>query len=389
MRVLMVDLSAFSAPYDHCLCSALARRDCHVTLACGPTSEPSHVASTTYSVWSNFYPFTGSRRQGSLPPFLWRAARGADHLISLNRMLRQAEHLQPQVVHFQWLPAVALDRLFLPRLRRQARMILTLHNTTDFHGSPASRWQSLGLRQAVQMFDAVVVHSRFSQQQLVAKGWVPEDRITIVPHPILEQYTLQAAGDPLPAGEGVRRILFFGNLKPYKGLEVLIRAFATLPAELRAAVELVIAGPTAMPVAPLQELAAGLGVEDRTVWKLGFVPPDQVAPLFHSAAVVVLPYLEIDQSGVLMTAVAFNKPIIASRVGGFPEMLQHGVHGFLVEPGNAADLGSALARFLAQPASAEAMSCAVARLRTSALSPENVADRTLALYQAVLARPLV
>ena len=100
----------------------------------------------------------------------------------------------------------------------------------------------------------------------------------------------------------------------------------------------------------LKQLECSLGIQNRVEWNLRFIPEREVAALFRSATVVALPYLEIDQSGVLMTAIGFERPIVATRIGGIPETIQDGVHGALVEPGDVAGLAEALGRMLGDPA---------------------------------------
>jgi len=98
---------------------------------------------------------------------------------------------------------------------------------------------------------------------------------------------------------------------------------------------------------------------------------------------VALPYRAIDQSGVLMTAVAFGKAIVASRTGGFPEVIRDGVQGILVAPGNVLELAAALQDLLANPARRQAMEQATRHLARTELSWTNSAQKTVAIYEAV------
>ena len=144
----------------------------------------------------------------------------------------------------------------------------------------------------------------------------------MIPHGVLDYYlSLDGSSPTAQTSSSNQTVMFFGNIESYKGLDVLIRAFALLPAELLARTQLLVAGSPNIDVAPLQKLAHDLGVEQRMVWKLGYVREEEVPQLFRSASIVALPYRAIDQSGVLMTAVAFGKAIVASRTGGFPEVI--------------------------------------------------------------------
>jgi len=130
----------------------------------------------------------------------------------------------------------------------------------------------------------------------------------------------------------------------------------------------------------LRELARSLGIEERINWILRFVGEEEVPGLFASADVVALPYREIDQSGVLMTAIGFDKPIIASRVGGFAETIQDNVHGRLFPARDVPALTAALEEILGQPERRSEMEKAVRKLRES-LSWEKSAERTFEVYE--------
>jgi glycosyltransferase involved in cell wall biosynthesis len=138
-----------------------------------------------------------------------------------------------------------------------------------------------------------------------------------------------------------------------------------------------------MPADPLKALARELGVEGRVFWDLRFVDEAEVAAYFAQSDVVVLPYRRIDQSGVLMIALAFGKPIVASRVGGFAETIQDGVHGFLVEPGNVESLAQALTRLLVDNKLRAQMGKAVQELASGKFSWDSIAKKTASVYEAL------
>jgi len=134
----------------------------------------------------------------------------------------------------------------------------------------------------------------------------------------------------------------------------------------------------------LQRLARQLQIEDRVDWILRPIRESEVPSLFRSATAVVLPYREIDQSGVLMTAIAFGKPILATQVGGIPETIQDGVHGYLVPPEDPDSLAVAADRLLEDAECRKRMEMAVRDLCNGKLSWTSVASGTVGLYQDLL-----
>jgi glycosyltransferase involved in cell wall biosynthesis len=211
---------------------------------------------------------------------------------------------------------------------------------------------------------------------------VEEAKIHVVPHGVLHYYSA-LEGD---SGDEAHtpNLLFFGNLHPYKGVDILLRAFARLSPKNAQNTTLTIAGRAEMDVEPLRRLARQLQIEDRLDWRLRPIPESEVPTMFRSATAVVLPYREIDQSGVLMTAIAFGKPILATRVGGIPETIQNGVHGYLVQPEDADSLAVAADRLLEDAESRKRMAMAVRDLCSGKLSWASIASRTVGLYRDLL-----
>src|SRR6185369_149190 len=125
-------------------------------------------------------------------------------------------------------------------------------------------------------------------------------------------------------------------------------------------------------------------VDSQTIWRLGFVADEDIPELFRSASVVALPYRSIDQSGVLMTAVAFGKAIVASRIGGIPDVISDGVHGILVHPSDPQDLAAALRNLLTNPVRRYAMERATAHLAKTELSWAVSARKTIDVYRQII-----
>jgi glycosyltransferase involved in cell wall biosynthesis len=254
-----------------------------------------------------------------------------------------------------------MDGLYLRDLSRVAPLVLTVHNAKP-HGSLMQRTLQDCRRTAIlRYFQAIIVHSQFTKQQIVAKNWAPADRIHVIPHGVLDYYlSLDGSSQTEQPPPFHQTVMFFGNIEAYKGLDVLIRAFALLPEDLRARTQLLVAGS----------------------------PNTDVVSLQKPATIVALPYRAIDQSGVLMTAMAFGKAIVASRTGGFPEVITDRVNGILVTPGVVLELAAALQELLTNPARREAMERATSEVARTELSWASSAKKTVALYETVLANQL-
>jgi glycosyltransferase involved in cell wall biosynthesis len=379
LSVLMVDPSSFSLNYDYSLCNALVAQGCQVKLAHSEYAHEEWHRTASFHDWKYFYSRSQARRMKRSGRW-FRIGKAAEHIFDMQRLAGVLKHAPPDVIHFQWLPLPALDRLSLARLSRIAPIVLTLHNTNLLHGSPDSILQVLGFRSVFQYVSAVIVHTEFSRDRVLAQGWASPEKIRVVPHGAFEHYRALLSDAP-PAGAGQHRILFLGSIESYKGVDLLLDAFARLPQDLQKVSELIISGLPRKGTSLLQDRSKALGIDNRVRWNLRFITEQEVAALFSSATVAVLPYREADQSAALLTAVALGTPVIASRVGGIPETIRDGVHGRLFENGDAQGLANALEDVLTSPERRRLMQEAMLELGTGPLSWDSAARQTIAVYK--------
>ncbi len=141
----------------------------------------------------------------------------------------------------------------------------------------------------------------------------------------------------------VPRLLFFGKIRPYKGLGTFLEALALLQG--RMPFEATIAGEFYVNPRPFKRLVHTNGLEDQVTWIDRYISNEEVPHVFRSADVVVLPYIEATQSGVVSAAYQFDVPVIASNVGGLSEIVIEGKTGGLVPPGNAEALAEKILHY--------------------------------------------
>jgi glycosyltransferase involved in cell wall biosynthesis len=187
----------------------------------------------------------------------------------------------------------------------------------------------------------------------------------------------------VPAETGAPTILLFGKIKPYKGLDLLVEAFGRLPPALRQRARLRIVGEPQVAVASVEARAAALGIADRIDWDLRYVADAEIGGIIEAADILAFPYRDIEASGVLMAALAYGKPIVASALGAFAELLRDGEHGRLVPPDDADALAAALGDLLGNAARAARMGERVAALAAEVPDWQRIAGTTIALYEEI------
>ncbi len=384
MRVSIVDPSLFTLPYDTALVTALQRQGAQVDLH-GRALTPQDGA-TTARVLPDFYRIAASPMAKRLPRVLRLAVKGLDHVAGMRRLLRTVRAVRPDVIHFQWLPLPALDARLVPAFRRVAPVVLTVHDTDPFNGSPTARLQRIGFAKSLAACDRLIVHTAQGAARLAALG-LPPSRIVQLPHGPLAETVVTEPADTM---QGELSFVLFGKIKPYKGADLLIEAFAALPEALRLQARLRVIGQPYMDAGQLLALARARGVADRLSLETRFVEDSEIGAVFAPSSVAVFPYREIEASGVLSLALAHGRPVIASRLGSFAETLQDGVQGRLLRPGDVAALSRAMQAVIEDRSMAAAYAAASRALAGSQPGWDEIARLTMGVYQdagAVSASP--
>jgi glycosyltransferase involved in cell wall biosynthesis len=228
--------------------------------------------------------------------------------------------------------------------------------------------------------DALVALSEYGADVLRTRAGIDPGRIHVIPHGPLDYLTRLERERPLPpelANPDGPVVLFFGLIRPYKGVDLLLEAFR----EVRGAELWVVGRPLGVDLGELQEAARASGGPVRFVPR--FVADDEIPALFRRADLVVLPHRDAEQSGVLFTALAFGKPVLMSDVGGFPEVAALGA-GRTFPAGDAAALAGGLAELLADAGEREELAAAARSAAAGPYSWDAIAAQHIALYESLL-----
>ncbi len=367
MKVQLVDPSAFTPPYDRALAAALARAGAGVELLTSRFLYGPVPPAEGYRVRECFYRRTAAR---GLDAPARRALKAGEHL---SDMLRLRRALDADVVHYQWLTMPALDAHLLPPSRPR---VLTAHYVLP---PQPSRRDLATARRTFGRMDAIVAHSEHGAARLRDEIGLDPGRVRVIPHGAFDYLTRLPEEKPLAAelqGAEGPVVLFFGLLRPYKGVEALLEAFR----EVRGA-ELWIVGNPRMDPEPLRRLAAESPGRVRFVTR--FVEDAEIPAIFRRADVVVLPYRDIEHSGVLYAGLAFAKPMVLTAVGGFPEVAAR-CAARLVPPEDPAALAATLNELVADPAARERLARSASEAAAGPYSWDAAAAQTLALYEELL-----
>jgi glycogen synthase len=261
-------------------------------------------------------------------------------------------------------------------------LVVTLHSMEPLRpwkadqlgtGYAVSSWAE---RLAVERADRVIAVSEQMGADITAHFRVDPDRVVVIHNGVDAEAFARTAGSEALARHGVRApyALFVGRISEQKGIFQLLEAARGLPA----GVQLVLCASS--PDTPDRVEAAVVG-RPEIRWINAMLPVPEVVQLYSHAAVFVCPSIYEPFGLINLEAMACGTPVVASRVGGIPEVVVDGETGWLVEPGEPAALGAALRRALADPERARRMGEAGRRRVESHFSWDRIADRTLGVYQ--------
>jgi glycosyltransferase involved in cell wall biosynthesis len=289
---------------------------------------------------------------------------------------REIRRFEPDVVHYQhrhpWF------NLSLPLLKRYP-LVITIHDPREHAGDSASR----RIPQVISDFgyhraDRVIVHAEYLKRMTVDAVHIPAEKIDVIPMIALgkESGTQEV--------EDEHQILFFGRIWGYKGLEYLIRAEPLITEQVPDA-RIVIAGEGE----DFGRYRRMMRHPERFVVYNEYVSDEVREELFQRASVVVLPYVEATQSAVIPVAYTFSKPVVATTVGGLPELVDDGRSGYLVPPRDERAIADAVVRLLRDRDLRHQMGRHGRRMLDTECAAKVVAGKTLDVYlQAVREWPV-
>lgn len=295
-------------------------------------------------------------------------------IVNMLDLVRQVKAFDPDVIHFQhgqlWF------NLALPLLRRYP-LVVTVHDPQPHAGDRDSRtmptWlMHFGYRQA----DQLIVHANQMKNVVLEHLNFPPASVHVIPHIALGNENADTEVQEAP-----NQLLFFGRIWAYKGLDYLIRAEPLISAR----------------VPDLKIVIAGMG-EDMERYRKMMVHPEkfevhneyiadeEVARYFRQASIVVLPYIEATQSGVIPLAYTFARPVIATNVGGLPDSVENEQTGLLIPSCDEKALAEAVIRLLLDSTLRKQMGLNGKRKLDSEWSAAPIARQTLAVYQQAINR---
>jgi glycosyltransferase involved in cell wall biosynthesis len=339
----------FDRPYAFGLTMALASKGIAVDVLGGGEIDSPEMHATPNVRFHDIYGDPRRERSG------WAKLRRV--LAYYLRLIGYARQSRAKIFHLLWNNKFqAFDRTLLTLYYKLCgrKLAFTAHNVNagkrDGNDSILNR---LTLKAQYQLVDHIFVHTEPMKKELQSEFSIPESKVTVIPFGINNSVpdtdlTSGQAKARLGISRHEKAILFFGAIRPYKGLQYLAEAFKQL-SKTGQNYRLIIAGePKKGTEQYLSEIRLTLdsdGVRDYVIDRTEFIADEETELYFKAADVTVLPYTSVFQSGVLFLAYSFGLPVIASDVACFREDIIEGCTGFVFTPCSADDLAKSLKKY--------------------------------------------
>ncbi len=377
-KILILDFSGRGgiSHYIFCLSNALTQAGAHVRLLTTTDFElENQPAKCEYE--KIFFPH---RRRN----FFF--AKGLVYACSLARLMVAVRRHRPALVHFHETKLPRIEKKILSFLKKHnIRLVLTAHDVLH----PERQKASKSLENLYRAFDHIIVHAEENRQALL-RQFDLDTKIRIIPHGeyaflsskrIDKDDARQQLGIPF----GKQVVLFFGYIRQYKGLQILIEALATARATIPN-LFLLIVGETKENFKIYQNLIEQNNLQDHVHKTLEYVPIEKVPIYFSAADVVALPYISIYQSGVVQLAYAYRRAVIATTVGGLPEVVEDQKTGYLVPPNSPEKFADAICTAFADSDRLKKMGEDAHRTAKKKYSWTEIAKKTIEIYSELLSK---
>lgn len=294
------------------------------------------------------------------------------NLFGILEILKYINNFKPDVIHIQsgdfWLCFI------LPILKKYP-IVTTVHDPKLHLGE--ERLHAKFIAQVTRRYTTqTIVHGEELKKIMTKESRAEKETIHVIP---LGDFSFYKKWEGKDIQEIDNTILFFGRIWPYKGLDYLIKAQPLITKEIPEA-KIVIAGKGE----DFKKYENLMTNRDAFIVYNQFIPNEMVAELFQKASIVVLPYVEATQSGIISIAYAFKKPVVATNVGSIPEVVDDGKTGYLVPPENTEKLAETIIKLLQNKEERKKMGENAYEKMKKEMSWDEIAKKTIKVYKKAI-----
>lgn len=376
-RVIMLD-ATLGNDYSVCLCLGLSAVGVDVSLV---VPENRVVNTSTDFEVKRLMPTKGPGTGGVRKIF--------PYLKYLTQLSTYVTKNDIGVVHFQFFRRERIESVFFLLLRLLGTsLVYTAHNVLPHESRRLDHLFRFVVYRSAKM---IIVHSQHIKKKLAKTFRVNPAKIRVIPHGNFDIYLPEESVSRAEARAHLSLSdedsigLFFGFIREYKGLDLLLDAFQAITRH-NERLKLVIAGAPQTPELEnrYRKKIIQISRNDSILFHPRFIPSEEVATYFLASDIVILPYEEIDHSGIIHLAYSFGRPVIAADVGDFAEMVEDGKSGYLLNENTPQCLAEAMLGAFSDRDRLEEMGAYARHLSETKYSWRNAARHTMSVYEEVI-----
>lgn len=386
MDKLIIDGLSIIPYYDYYLMKSLTKEDKYIKIFVTTYTRDKFICQ---SIKSKIKCIDLINRTFLANLFIGKCIKVIEYIINLIIITILIYLNKIKLVHLEWLPLVTrngfkrVEVCFLKIWKKKnIKIIYTVHNLLphDTENKYYSNYYNV-----YKLCDQLICHTKFTASRLHESFGIDKSKINIIPHgPMfnssinIEKNTARKVLN-LP---NKNTILLLGFIRPYKGIEFLLEVVKKIIDEYGKNINLIIVGDGKEEyINEILKKESELGIKDNITNRFEFIKSIEVQLYHYASDIIVFPYKNIDQSGALYTAMATKRPIIASDVGGFREVIKDGINGYLVKYGDVEGFKERIIKLFEDENKAKMFVLNNIELLNSKYSWKEIARKTLEVYK--------
>ncbi|URZ14842.1 glycosyltransferase family 4 protein [Clostridium felsineum] len=335
MKVFLIDqIGNINNKYSFDLCNGLYKNGINVKLITNDCNNTEGLNVEFKKIFKSF------GRRGKVKKLL-------QYINSWREIIKYIEIENIDILHVQWITFAPVDYYFLNMIsKKRVKIVMTVHDILPFNKKIYDYHYH---KKIYNKTDRIILQAKVNVDRIQQEFNLEKDKCKYIPHghfiSNVKTIDKHVARKALSIANNKKVFLFFGQIKKVKGLHILIQALSLAVKENKN-IYLIIAGKVWKDnFAYYQDIIDKLNLKDYIRCDIKFIPDEDIGYYFCASDVIVLPYLEIYQSGVVQLAYAYSKPVIATDVGGLGEVVEQNITGVLVPKANKELLAKAIVSF--------------------------------------------
>ncbi len=380
MKIMMID-SLIGNDYSVCLCNGFNPSDVNLNLIV--PKNRTIIANKPFNV---FYLSPTKEKKNKIIKLI----KYLKYFFDLYNLIKR---VKPNIIHYQFFRRKSEIFFYYFLKLKGNNLVFTAHNVFPHE---KKRYDYFLKSIIYKNSTAIIVHSNYIKEKLIHNFKIKSSKITIIPHGNFDNYlslkpiTNNEAREILGLKDNDNVLLYFGFIREYKGVDLLLNSFNIL-ADKDNNFKLLIAGAVKNPELKLKylELINLSLYKGRISYNFNFIPSNEVAKYFLAADIVILPYKQIDHSGVIHLAYSFGKPVLTTNVGDFPEMVEENKSGFILKQNTVSELAEKIKEIFQDKSRLIEMGKYAKSVSENKYSWEDIASKTLSLYNKIQNKILI